>query len=141
MSLTHKLARLEREVDDLVPDDCPCCQRMDRVAFSDEPQNFGSAYPYDRGGKCRLCRQPPPNVRVLTLTPMQAKAFAAIPWDSNPSQRYWQKLTLILAIQAKAADESPVAARLQSIVARHNIESVEQQLAHIFGRTQGSHAQ
>ncbi len=142
MALKTQLTKLEQTAQKMMPDQdsCPCCHGAPLAAFPDESDNHGGPrLPYDGpNGVCRLCRQPPPCVKIFPLSPDQRKAFAAIPWSANPRLRFVEKLSLILAVWRQKAD-GPALDRLNHFAHQRQLKSVDEQLARLYANdTNGS---
>jgi hypothetical protein len=92
-ALKARLMRLERSAGDLLPDQrCFCCQGREVLAFSD----VGPQLSHD--GTCRLCRMPPPGIKILQLPASLAEFFAGLTWSDDPVKRFMEKLMLFKAI-------------------------------------------
>jgi hypothetical protein len=102
MNIRTRLTKLEHSAGALFLDQsrCPACGGQERIAFADEPDNFGLPLLYSgTGGVCVICRKPPPpGTYIMQLPAPVAEFFRSMPWAACPRQRFIEKLLLFVAI-------------------------------------------
>lgn len=134
--LKRKLMRLELAAEELSPEQskCPCCLGRPQIAFSDEPDNFGHGLPYDgAGGTCRLCHRPPTSTKIIPLSELHAKAYAAIPWSEDPRLRYIEKMSMMIGVWREHGSQE-VRDFLGTSPHFSRIESIDRQLIRLQDR-------